>query len=125
LAQYHFYAEEWDQCYQTIIAHFAADSIINGNLITYCHEFCEHKIIFALDNFKETWELLRELQRHSHEIDGWHEHGQVYFSYLQLREELESIKYHSAEDRLEAITQKVVSVCTQLRNMPCSSPKER
>jgi hypothetical protein len=77
------------------------------------------------ENFKPVWELLRELQQHSHEIDGWHVHGQVYFSYLLLREELERLKQQSAEDKLEAIMQKVVSVCTQLRHMPCGTSKER
>jgi hypothetical protein len=128
LAQYHFYAEEWDMCYRTLITNLVADSIINGErrkLGFATFEANPLLLCVRAENFSSEWELLRELQKHSHEIDGWHVHGQVYFSYLLLREELERLKHRSAEDKLEAIMQKVVSVCTQLRHMPCGTPKER
>ncbi|CAB3372945.1 Hypothetical predicted protein [Cloeon dipterum] len=106
MAFYHLYAEEWNECYQTVIGHLSADAVIN-------------------DDFKEVWELLRELQRHSHEIDEWHGHGQIVLNFLNLVEELAALRYTSAEGKLEAISQKVVVTLNHLKIMPCSSPKER
>ncbi|XP_059474265.1 nuclear pore complex protein Nup98-Nup96 [Neocloeon triangulifer] len=105
LAFYHLYAEEWNECYQTVISHLAADAVIN-------------------DEWREVRELLRELQAHSHEIDEWHDQGQVVLTFLTLSDELASLRF-SSEGRVGGVAPRVAALHNHLRLMPCASPKHR
>ncbi|KAG8230236.1 hypothetical protein J437_LFUL010864 [Ladona fulva] len=109
----------WNECHKVILKHIAADAVINENL----------------DYLRELLAQLAPEER-SQTISGWASGGQVFWDYLEVLSEIETMmnrREKSIQSELdctnegyclERLQPKLSSLCSRLITLPCNSAKE-
>ncbi|XP_057677624.1 nuclear pore complex protein Nup98-Nup96 isoform X2 [Corythoichthys intestinalis] len=107
----HLYrAGNWSQCHRVLMAHLAADCIINDN-----HEY-----------LLEFLEGLSAPER-SATIHDWDTSGKVYLDYMKITQSLRDMQQmeSSGDYELERLHTQVTSLCGRIQLLPCTGARDR